>query len=37
MIKVINIIKIQSKFIDCELNNGIKKRITLGPLFKKTL
>ncbi len=35
MIKVIKIIKIQSKFIDCELNNGIKKRITLGPLFKK--
>jgi len=35
MIKVIKILEIQPEFIDCELNNGFKKRISLHPLLKK--
>jgi len=35
MIRVINILEIQQEYIDCELNNGTKKRIALLPLLEK--
>ena len=35
MIRVVKILDIQQEYIDCELNNGTKKRITLHPLLEK--
>lgn len=35
MIRVVKIIEIQQDYIDCELNNGIKKRLALHPLLEK--
>jgi hypothetical protein len=35
MLRVVKIINIQPNLIDCELNNGVKKRIDLNPLLQK--
>ena len=35
MIRVVKILDIKQEYIDCELNNGAKKRITLHPLLEK--